>query len=1154
MISFIHLVVASTLTVVAGQILSQEPSLDQDRILATAATASVTASSNTVRYTVGTIGAIQVTRGSRGTVAPDISTAPTAAPATTDCCACTNHPNNSWSNPECCIHGDSANTCADLRWQQQDGSTGSCVWDPAPTADCAPTASPDAGTAHTRRPTASPTTAPTTPCEGSVVLQQADVEEPGFTFSPTSGPGVWFDRCEDSPRCFRRRECNGGGDDTTTAASTPATEPPAQCNTFRAIDMANLPSSPISSGAVLVNYSNTNWGSQTFPVQNTGTSNGCSFFPAGVERGFASHVGHAILTFSQPVNWFYIVTLHQQIGDDITTPTGVVTPQGCVHSSWGQYFKVTLTGPATQVELYDLGTGGGSGVSIMLAECTDPADPSTGATSTSQPPMTAWRAPFGSLWDDCKRPELCRGGDPDLGRRCIKATPCNGSETGSPTVERTRSPTPAPSSQTGGDTRSPNPAPTTAMPTARSPTVAPTAPCEDTITLVPADVEERGMMLVPTMGPGVWFEKCDDLPRCFRERRCNVDRPAVVQATRSRTDSAASNVRAVADVYENITADELQLSPRSRFRYCQRPVRCHGGTDSTGALNRRCLKRLPCNGTGVEETRPPTTAPTAQVIATRAPTPAPTLLTGNTKPPTSAPTAPCEDSVTLIPANTDERGVIYTPTTGLGVWFEQCEGSPRCFRQRRCNGHLVANANRTLISDDQQLPEGSLFRFCQRERQCHGSQHDALDDAVSRRRCIKQVPCIETPTPSPTRDHGRTRSPTATPTRNQDRTRSPTADIVSYETRAPTASPTASCDDTITMVPTEIDEAGFRYEPTSRRGVWFDRCEGSPDCFERKRCSANAGLPASSLFRTCQAEIRCEGQVDDVLRGCQCMKQMPCNDQTNERTRSPTPSPTWKPTPPIIIAGDDRRLQRPIATLVFALDYAAIDKETLATAVLNTLNRAPYSIPSGAIEEVNVHKGSVVLLITLASGTDGSAITSSTDFSVNFDGATVNATSVELCEDCDSSPSSFSASGSNSDDSASSSDGATIVACVLGAALVVAVAVAVAVFAVRQKRNSTKGAAAFDPEMARDPMGGAGEAGQVLYDAAASGDAPAEALYEEPRRGANHDFEPNGFVVEEGRVRIQSVRCTNPTRATENTMYAAADAVGAAGLTESMES
>lgn len=282
------------------------------------------------------------------------------------------------------------------------------------------------------------------------------------------------------------------------------------------------------------------------------------------------------------------------------------------------------------------------------------------------------------------------------------------------------------------------------------------------------------------------------------------------------------------------------------------------------------------------------------------------------------------------------------------------------------------------------------------------------------------------------------------------------------------------------------------------------------------------------------------------------MKHMPCNDQTNERTRSPTPSPTWKPTPPIIIAGDDRRPQRPIATLVFALDYAAIDKETLATAVLDTLNRAPYSIPSGAIEEVNVHKGSVVLVITLASGTDGSAITSSTDFSVNFDGATVNATSVELCEDCDSSPASFGASGSDSDDSAGSSDGATIVACILGAALVVAVAVAV--FAVRQKRNSAKGAATFDPEMARDPMGRAGEAGQVLYDAAASGDAPAEALYEEPRSGANHNVEPNGFVVEEDRVRIQSVRCTNPTRATENTMYAAADAVGAAGLTESMES
>ena len=1149
--SFILLVMASAaFTVAAGQILSIDGGVRGEVGGDISVTAASAATYNTVRLTRASTAASDTNTQTRSpTLAP---TAPTPAP-TTDCCACKNHPNNTWSNPECCIHGDNANTCATLRWQQTDGAAGtigSCVWDPPPADDCAPTVAPTTTPDPTHRPTPapitiasqtrSPTLAPTVPCEGSVVLQQADVEEPGFTFSPTSGPGVWFERCEDSPRCFRRQECNGGGDDTTTtAASTAATVPPAQCSTFRAIDMANLPSLPISSGAMLVNYSNTNWGSQTFSIQNTGTSNGCSFIPAGAERGFASHLGHAILTFSQPVTWFYIVTLHQQTGDEITTPNGVVTPQGCTHSSWGQYFKVTLTSPATQVELYDLGTGGGSGVSVMLAECNDLVDPSTGATATSQPSVLGWQAPSSSLWDACKRTERCHGGDPDLGRRCIKATPCNGSETGSPTAaERTRTPTPAPSSQTGSDTQSP----TAAAPTARSPTVAPTAPCEDTIVLVPADVEERGIMLVPTTGPGVWFEKCEESPRCFRERRCNTDRPAVALATRSQANLIENNAWVTADVYENITADELQLPQRSRFRYCQRPVRCLGGMDSTGSLNQRCLKRLPCNGTGVEDTRPPTTAPTAQVIDSRPPTPSPTLLTGNTKPPTSSPTAPCEDSVALIPADVDEPGVIYLPTTGPGVWFERCEGSPRCFRQRRCNGHLVANANRTLISDDQQLPEGSLFRFCQHERRCHGNQHDALDDAVSRRRCIKQVPCVELSTPSPTQDHSHTRSPT----RGQDRTSSPTPDTVSYETRAPTVSPTAPCEDTVTMVPTEVAEPGFRYEPTNIRGVWFDRCEGSPDCFERKRCSADANLPATSLFRTCQAEIRCEGQVGDVLRGCQCMKHIPCNDQINEQTRSPAPSPTWKPTPPIIIAGGDGMLAtmlppRHIATISFALDYAAVDKTVFATAVLDTLNRPPYSIPSRAVEEVNVHEGSVVVVLTLTSGTDGAAITSSTDFSVNFDGTTVNATSVEFCEDCDSSSSSaFGASGSGNDDSASSSDVATVAACVLGAALVVVVAVAI--FAVRQKRNAAKDAALFDPEMARDPMGRKGVDEQVIYDAAGS--------------GTTHNVEPNGIVVQEDRtsVLIQSVRRANPTRAADNAMYASIDAVGAAGLTESVES
>ena len=98
MISIIHhFLVASAFSVATGQILPQEP----NNLLTGTAGTTV----ETIRRTQAATPYVQMTRG---TAAPDINTLAPAPSPTTDCCVCRNHPNNSWTSPECCIHSDSA--------------------------------------------------------------------------------------------------------------------------------------------------------------------------------------------------------------------------------------------------------------------------------------------------------------------------------------------------------------------------------------------------------------------------------------------------------------------------------------------------------------------------------------------------------------------------------------------------------------------------------------------------------------------------------------------------------------------------------------------------------------------------------------------------------------------------------------------------------------------------------------------------------------------------------------------------------------------------------------------------------------------------------------------------------------------------------------
>ena len=145
-------------------------------------------------------------------------------------------------------------------------------------------------------------------------------------------------------------------------------EPPT-CENFEAINMAGLPSGNLSTGGSLVGY--TGWGTWATGLPS---SNSCSTIPLGAERGFVGVNQDATLTFDTPVNEFYLLQLHVQPGDELTIPqASTITQMGCAPGGFGggAYYHVALSAPATTVTIQDINPGGGSGYSIMAANCVD---------------------------------------------------------------------------------------------------------------------------------------------------------------------------------------------------------------------------------------------------------------------------------------------------------------------------------------------------------------------------------------------------------------------------------------------------------------------------------------------------------------------------------------------------------------------------------------------------------------------------------------------------------------------------------------------------------------------------------------------------------------------------------------------------------------
>ena len=159
-----------------------------------------------------------------------------------------------------------------------------------------------------------------------------------------------------------------------------------QCSSFE-VHSLMWPSAYGSGGNTLRSYSNAHFGQATYLAQGNGGR--CGNIPSTFRRGFCTHLGNTTLAFTQPVSHIYIVTLHENEGDAITATGGDVIPTDCTSSS-GRYYLVRLHQAATTVELHDHDSGGGTGVSFLLATCTStPASDSPSSSAPSQTPTPA---------------------------------------------------------------------------------------------------------------------------------------------------------------------------------------------------------------------------------------------------------------------------------------------------------------------------------------------------------------------------------------------------------------------------------------------------------------------------------------------------------------------------------------------------------------------------------------------------------------------------------------------------------------------------------------------------------------------------------------------------------------------------------------------
>ena len=181
--------------------------------------------------------------------------------------------------------------------------------------------------------------------------------------------------CEDQVCCTDA----DGGTSFVPASQCPTTSvvpddacltPQTECVKFRAVDMSALPYTT-TAGDTLQSFTSF-WG--TFGAAPDWSAS-CLDQPVGGQRAFTGVDNDLILNFASPVSSIYILRYHAAAGDELIIPSSALTPTFCGANSYNNITKVDLATPSATVTVQDLSNGGGSGYSVLLAECIEWARP-----------------------------------------------------------------------------------------------------------------------------------------------------------------------------------------------------------------------------------------------------------------------------------------------------------------------------------------------------------------------------------------------------------------------------------------------------------------------------------------------------------------------------------------------------------------------------------------------------------------------------------------------------------------------------------------------------------------------------------------------------------------------------------------------------------
>lgn len=137
-----------------------------------------------------------------------------------------------------------------------------------------------------------------------------------------------------------------------------------QCVKYRAVDMSTLPYTT-TGGNTLQSFTSL-W--STFPAQPS-WSGSCLDVPAGAQRAFVGVGNDLELHFASPVSSIFLLRFHAQPGDDLVVPGANLTPTSCAASAYHNITQVDLPSPSANVTVQDVDPNGGTGYSVLLAEC-----------------------------------------------------------------------------------------------------------------------------------------------------------------------------------------------------------------------------------------------------------------------------------------------------------------------------------------------------------------------------------------------------------------------------------------------------------------------------------------------------------------------------------------------------------------------------------------------------------------------------------------------------------------------------------------------------------------------------------------------------------------------------------------------------------------